>query len=673
MSPDLRKGTGPARAVPVTAAVLALVGLLVAGGPAAAVAPAGAGSTDVVTLTADGTLVQLVVEHPDGSHGAELDVRSVVEVGTVMLTVPPELADPDGRTGDDVTVVLEAQPGLGLAEVLVEAAVPQDGDVARVVEVLEAPTAGTAEVGEQELAAAAIGVHTLVVLPVYWTAPDSATVTTLQGAATRTADYWSEQSGGRIAVQTQVRGWAPIADPGGCDVETLWSRALAAHGITQVQANQHLLVYFPNQASCGGWAGMASLGGGQVWVNGWTQTDVWAHELGHNFGLGHANRATCTSGAARVSLTLPISGCTVSEYADRADVMGIALTMATGNLNSAMADYLGLATVVRPVPGATTVVDLQPLASVDAVRSVAVPVAGGTVYVDFRPAIGRDVRMPAWAGVQVHLRTPAAGGVPTTYLLDMVPGTLTPFASPALPAGAAWAIPGTTQVVSVTRVGATATVSVGPTAAVSPAVAAYVSRVYRHLFDRDVDPVGLATWSGALATGTPRVAVANAITSSDEYRLGLIAGSYQTYLLRAPDPVGHQAWLGQMRLGVTIQRMEAGFLASDEYYSRAGGTDAGWVAQLYRHVLGREAAPAEVAGWTGVLAAGGGGRGSVALGFLLSTEHLVTVVDGYYQQLLGRGIDPTGSRSWVAAIQGGHRVEEIIGGIVASEEYFGLG
>ena len=671
MSPDLRDVTGLPRAVPVAVA-LALAGLLVLGNPAAAApAPDGPASTDVVTVTAEGTLVQLVVEHPDGSHGAELDLRSVVEVGTVMLTVPPELADPDARTGDDVTVVLEAQPGLSLAEALGEAAVPEEGDLARVVEVLEVAPPATAAVGDDELAAAAIGVHTLVVLPVYWTAPDSATVTTLQGAATRTAEYWSEQSGGRIAVQTEVRGWAQISDPGGCNTTTLRTRALAAHGITQFPANQHVVVYFPNQPSCGGWAGMASLGGGDIWVNGWTQTDVWAHELGHNFGLGHANRATCTSGAARVSLTLPISGCTVTEYADRADVMGIALTMATGNLNTAMADFLGLATVVRPVPGVTTVVDLQPLASVNAVRSVAVPVAGGTVYVDFRPATGRDVRMPAWAGVQVHLRTPASGGVPVTYLLDMVPGTVTPFTSPALPAGAAWAIPGTTQILSVTRVGATATVSVGPTAVASPGVAAYVTRVYFDLFRRDVDPVGLATWSDALATGTPRIAVANAITSSDEYRSSHIVGSYATYLGRPPDAAGQAFWLGHLAGGMTIQSMEAGFLAADEYYGQAGSADGVWVAHLYGHVLGRSAAQSEIDFWTGRLRAGAT-RNSVALGFLLSTEHLVSVVDGYYQQLLGRGIDPTGSRSWVAAIQGGRRVEEIIGGIVASEEYFGL-
>ena len=62
-------------------------------------------------------------------------------------------------------------------------------------------------------------------------------------------------------------------------------------------------------------------------------------------------------------------------------------------------------------------------------------------------------------------------------------------------------------------------------------------------------------------------------------------------------------------------------------------------------------------------------RTQVAIGFLYSSEHLTTVVDGYYVDLLDRGIDPTGAASWVSAIQGGARDEQIIAGLVASDEY----
>lgn len=71
------------------------------------------------------------------------------------------------------------------------------------------------------------------------------------------------------------------------------------------------------------------------------------------------------------------------------------------------------------------------------------------------------------------------------------------------------------------------------------------------------------------------------ITYSDEYRATLIRGWYSTYLNRLPGPTGAAGWLSAMRSGVTIQQMEAGFIGSEEYYAKAGGTDAGWVVQLY--------------------------------------------------------------------------------------------
>jgi hypothetical protein len=197
----------------------------------------------------------------------------------------------------------------------------------------------------------------------------------------------------------------------------------------------------------------------------------------------------------------------------------------------------------------------------------------------------------------------------------------------------------------------------------------YVTAVYRDLFDRSPDPGGLTAWTNALVDGTPRVAVANAITASREYRTGLVTGSYAEFLGRAPDPVGLGGWVSAMEQGLTIQAMEGGFLASPEYYAAAGGTPAGWVRQLYQDILGRQPSTDEVSYWTSRLAAGTS-RAVVARGFLLSTERLTTVIDGYYDELLGRSIDPSGSASWVAAIQNGSRTEEVIGGIVASEEYF---
>ena len=615
---------------------------------------------------------------PGSPEATAAAVAAAVETASAPVEEPPAEETPAApETPAEETSAAEETPA---AEAPAPAPVPQvaapatDGPAAQ-AEVLAVTTTGDPAAAAEVLAEAAIGSHTLTVLPVYWKTPDGTSRADLADLAAQTAQYWSEQSGGRISMTTSARDWKVIANPGTCDTTAILRSALDAHGVAAPTSTDHVVVYFPAMAACGGWAGMASIGGGWTLVNGTPIVDVFTHELGHNLGLGHANLVTCTSGSSRVPLGA-LSSCRVREYADTADVMGYAIAgKRSGNLNTALADHLGLVTVVRPTLSSPVTVDLAPLSATNATRAVAIPVAGGTVYVDFRPASGRDTRQPAWAGVQVHLRLmdPVAH-YPTSYLLDMSAPVGGEFATAAFPAGAPWSVPGSGLVVTVESVGATSarvSVTAGPSG-LMPAIGLidnYVGRVYSDLFGRSVDAGGAQTWRNALTTGTPRVAVANAITSSAEYRSKLITGSYATYLGRTPDPSGLKFWLAQMSAGMTIQTMEAGFLASTEYYSKAGGSNAAWVTELYRHVLGRDPGASEVAHWTGVLAQGFG-RGDVALGFLLSTEHLTTVVDGYYVDLLGRHIDPAGRTTWVRAIQSGARTEAIIGGIVASDEYY---
>ncbi len=202
------------------------------------------------------------------------------------------------------------------------------------------------------------------------------------------------------------------------------------------------------------------------------------------------------------------------------------------------------------------------------------------------------------------------------------------------------------------------------------AIAAYVTKVYRDLFDRDPDPAGLAGWTTALAQGTAYGEVANGITYSREFRASLIRSSYQRYLGREPDAAGLEGWLQEMDRGLHIEQMQAGFIASPEFYAKAGSDPRQWVIDLYATVLDRAPAEAEITYWVERLA-NGANRWTVAIGFLYSTEHLTSVVDGYYLDLLRRNIDPSGTITWVGAIQSGARDEQIIASIVSSAEYRG--
>lgn len=240
------------------------------------------------------------------------------------------------------------------------------------------------------------------------------------------------------------------------------------------------------------------------------------------------------------------------------------------------------------------------------------------------------------------------------------------------PASGGWAVHtrAAAVVAVLTTLAVAALTGASPATADDAQVRRYVQQVYLDLFGRDPDPTGLAAWSAALRNGTPRVAVANGITYSEEFRAGLITETYELYLGRGPDPEGLRSWLVAMGRGATIAQIGSGFLASDEYFAQSGNNSVQWVRDMYMDVLGRDAGIQEAIRWSGRLALPGVTRATIARGILLSGEHLSPIVRGYYQQLLGRDPDPTGEAAWVSALQAGVRDEDIIGGIVASDEYW---
>ena len=120
---------------------------------------------------------------------------------------------------------------------------------------------------------------------------------------------------------------------------------------------------------------------------------------------------------------------------------------------------------------------------------------------------------------------------------------------------------------------------------------------------------------------------------------------------------------------MTNEQLEAGFIASPEYYTHSGGTDVAWVDAIYRDLLGRSADQQGEDFWTGQAAAHG--RFTVAFGFAISEEREKKRVTGDYQHLLGRGPDAGGLAYWVSQfVHGGKTNEDLIAGFVGSNEYF---
>lgn len=137
-----------------------------------------------------------------------------------------------------------------------------------------------------------------------------ATVTQMRGImweGTRSvAGWYSEAANAQIELPPDTdgdaQGLADVFGPyhidynvaGACNTYT-WRAAVIsaaqAAGINTAQY-QHLLVLLPRGSSCG-YAGIASTSCSTqcavtVYGEYWNLHDVWTHELGHNFGLGHA-------------------------------------------------------------------------------------------------------------------------------------------------------------------------------------------------------------------------------------------------------------------------------------------------------------------------------------------------------------------------------------------------
>ncbi|WP_204298798.1 Ig-like domain-containing protein [Actinoplanes campanulatus] len=393
-------------------------------------------ATSPSTTTVYGTFSRVVVDGdmstPAGDHASRTVTEPVVTIDDTMVPMPAAAAV-GLSPGTEVAVTVSAPAAV---DTTAEVAAALETGQAKILEADPAPFAAT-------LPPQRAGAHTLTVLPVYWTAPDSQTPATLRTAADATAAFWSEQTAGAITIPTiDVRDWTSIPNPATCDYSGIANAARAAHGVASPTSRDHVLIYFPKFTACG-WAGLAYLSGGQMWINGYGSADAWEHEFGHNLGLGHANSAACKEGTTAVPLS---TSCTVSSYDDY-DVMGYARYRDGHNLNTALADVLG--TLADPVPASSgTMVTLPAVTAITARRAVKVALSGSTLYLEYRPRTGRDASQPPSAtGVQVRQ---VLTGSNESRMLIMDPAT----SNRMMTVGARWAVPGTSVTLTVEQIDA---------------------------------------------------------------------------------------------------------------------------------------------------------------------------------------------------------------------------
>ncbi|MEN9579771.1 MAG: hypothetical protein RJA70_2780, partial [Pseudomonadota bacterium] len=284
----------------------------------------------------------------------------------------------------------------------------------------------------------------LAVLMVHGGNPDSETPATLReklfNAPTSVRALLQESSFGKLDIAGDVHNWIQVSPIVGCNVGQVAAEAQERAQLAGIDLTRydHILYYFPGEASCSfgglGEVGSPSLPVRQTWYNGWFDTFVVTHELGHNLGFWHGHALTC--GNSVVS-TNPGAECLMAEYGDHYDPMGNGTTHFNGYYKAAQGwiKGCGLATVpaggeysLTPVETATS--ELQVL-RVPAPLSICPDSAPCYYYIEYRQPLGMfdgDTRYgtaPMHEGLSIRLAadidTTGNSSVTGSYLLDMTP------------------------------------------------------------------------------------------------------------------------------------------------------------------------------------------------------------------------------------------------------------
>jgi Domain of unknown function (DUF4214) len=197
----------------------------------------------------------------------------------------------------------------------------------------------------------------------------------------------------------------------------------------------------------------------------------------------------------------------------------------------------------------------------------------------------------------------------------------------------------------------------------------FVDELFVNLLGREGDQAGIAAYFARLAAGASRIDVALEFLRSVEYRTLLVQSWYTRFLHRSPTLPEIAQWISMLAGGATDEEVEAAILDSPEYFgTRAGGTNAGFIAALYQDVLGRAPSAAEQAQWDAAFGAGAT-HAQVALLVLQSVEARTALIRGWFQSYLGRLPTDVELNFYLGRFAAGDTDEQIQAAILGSEEF----
>ena len=252
----------------------------------------------------------------------------------------------------------------------------------------------------------------------------------LYGSTGSVKAFFEEESKGRMAVSGKVFGWYPIAATStGCnwsDWVTLATAAANAAG-ANLSSYTNVVYIFPYTSQCQ-FAGLGYVPGTVSVLNGTISVQVMTHELGHNFGLGHANGLNCTVNGTRVAISTA-ANCTDAAYVDPLSTMGNNALRHNQGSQLGELGWLSSSEKVIGAPGSTYTI--SPYFGSGPVKLVRIPRGDGTYFdLDFRMTYGTfdnfAAGSPAVSGVTIRLGRGTASPTNSpqpTELIDTTPST----------------------------------------------------------------------------------------------------------------------------------------------------------------------------------------------------------------------------------------------------------
>jgi hypothetical protein len=203
----------------------------------------------------------------------------------------------------------------------------------------------------------------------------------------------------------------------------------------------------------------------------------------------------------------------------------------------------------------------------------------------------------------------------------------------------------------------------------------FIVAVYQDALGRPVDQTGLSAFMAMLNGGATRQQVAGSILASQEYRQDKVNALFEAYLKRPPGTAEVANYAAKLAAG-TVESVITQLVTSHEYFvtrlGAIGTLNEAFVNLVFQDLLGRPADSVALQTFGPMLDAqpGVAGRQAVVLAIEASAEYRADLVESYYQRYLGRSAAAQEISDWTTLIAAGSTDENVIAGIVGSNEYY---